>query len=249
MISSDDDAAPVSPGAPPAEDRGTRTPRGRRQEIVEALLNDIVAGQFASGERLITEDLARRFAVSHTPIREALSTLAGIGVVELRPNRGAVVRRMGPRDLIDLVHVRRALECEAIRRACGRVSSELLDHLAWQFGRLLTARDLRGQRFVDLARRLDNQLHDAIASACGNALLVTELNRLKLLFRAVRDAAWRRVGTPQHRRLLEEADEHLAIVAALQAGDRRQAHRAMSRHIRAAIRYWLPLMSSKSPSE
>jgi hypothetical protein len=46
--------------------------------------------------------------------------------------------------------------------------------------------------------------------------------------------------------LREEADEHLAIVNALRAGDRREAQRAMSRHIRAAIQYWLPLL--KSPS-
>lgn len=231
-----------------ADAASPRSPRGRRQEIVEGLLADILAGRFASGERLITEELARRFSVSHTPIREALSTLAGIGVVELRPNRGAVVRRLGPRDLIDLIHVRRVLECEAVRKACGQLPSELLEELAWQFGRLLTARDLSSRRFVDLARRLDNQLHDAIAAVCGNALLVAELNRLKLLFRAVRDAAWLREGTAMNLRLREEADEHLAIVAALQAGDRRQAQRAMSKHIRAAIRYWLPLITSPTSS-
>ena len=231
---------------PAAGARSVRSPRGRRQEIVEGLLADVLAGRFAAGERLITEELARRYAVSHTPIREALSTLAGIGVVELRPNRGAVVRRLGPRDLIDLVHVRRVLECEAVRKACGRVAPNVLDELARQFERLLTSPDLSSERFIDLARRLDNQLHDVIATACGNALLVTELSRLKLLFRAVRDAAWRRVGTTLPLRLREEADEHLAIVNALRAGDRRQAQRAMSRHIRAAIQYWLPLL--KSPS-
>ncbi len=244
-MESPDDARAVGAAA---EAASTRSPRGRRQEIVEGLLADILAGRFASGERLITEELAQRFSVSHTPIREALSTLAGIGVVELRPNRGAVVRRLGPRDLLDLVHVRRVLECEAVRKACGQLPADLLEELAWQFGRLLTARDLSSRRIVDLARRLDNQLHDAIASACGNALLVTELNRLKLLFRAVRDAAWRRVGTTLNLRLREEAEEHLAIVAALQAGDRRQAQRAMSRHIRAAIRYWLPLIRTPTPS-
>jgi DNA-binding GntR family transcriptional regulator len=153
-----------------------------------------------------------------------------------------VVRRLGPRDLIDLIHVRRVLECEAVRKACGQISAELLDELTWQFGRLLTARDLGSRRFVDLARRLDNQLHDTIAAASGNALLVAELDRLKLLFRAVRDESWRRVGTTLPLRLREEADEHLAIVNALRLGDRRAAQQAMSRHIRAAIRYWLPLL-------
>jgi DNA-binding GntR family transcriptional regulator len=243
--SGDSDDSPQAGGASGVG--AARSPKGRRQEIVEGLLADVLGGRLAPGKRLITEELARRFSVSHTPIREALSTLAGIGVVELRPNRGAVVRRLGPRDLIDLIHVRRVLECEAVRKACGQVSADRLDDLASQFGRLLTARDQSSRRFVDLARRLDNQLHDTIAAACGNALLVAELGRLKLLFRAVRDEAWRRVGTTLPLRLREEADEHLAIVNALRAGDRRAAQRAMSRHIRAAIQYWLPLLKSPSP--
>lgn len=246
MLPSGDSDASL-PAGTAAASGSARSPKGRRQEIVEGLLADVVAGRLAAGKRLITEELARRFSVSHTPIREALSTLAGIGVVELRPNRGAVVRRLGPRDLIDLIHVRRVLECEAVRKACGQVSVDQLDELASQLGRLLTARDPGSRRFVDLARRLDNQLHDTIAAACGNALLVAELGRLKLLFRAVRDEAWRRVGTTLPLRLREEAEEHLLIVNALRAGDRRAAQRAMSRHIRAAIQYWLPLLKSAGP--
>ena len=79
-----------------ADAASPRSPRGRRQEIVEGLLADILAGRFASGERLITEELAQRFSVSHTPIREALSTLAGIGVVELRPTAGLWSVASGP---------------------------------------------------------------------------------------------------------------------------------------------------------
>lgn len=220
--------------------------RSRREQIVEALLIDVVEGQFRAGEHLVTEELARRYHVSHTPIREALSTLAGIGLVDLRPNRGAVVRRLASRDLVDLIQVRRVLECEAVRRACGRASRQTLEDLARALEKLAAAGTSRGKKFVDQARLLDNQLHDLVASACGNALLVNELNRLKLLFRAVRDAAWQVAGTPLRQRLLEEAGEHLAIVKALQANDPRAARRAMSRHIRAALKYWLPIIDSKS---
>jgi DNA-binding GntR family transcriptional regulator len=194
----------------------------------------------------VTEDLAQRYGVSHTPIREALSTLAGVGLVDLRPNRGAVVRRMAPRDVVDLIQVRRVLECEAVRHACGRADSARLADLARALRQLASVGVSRGRKFVDQARLLDNRLHDLVADACGNALLVNELDRLKLLFRAVRDAAWQVVGTPLRQRLLEEAGEHLAIVVALQANDPRAARRAMSRHIRAALRYWLPIVDSQT---
>src|SRR5438874_2730177 len=105
--------------------RPAREPRfdhgRRRQAIVRAVLTDIFQARLRPGERLVTQALADRFGVSHTPVREALIELAGIGVVDLLPNRGAVVRRVTARDVRDVCQVRRALECEAARAACGRV--------------------------------------------------------------------------------------------------------------------------------
>ena len=78
------------------------------------------------GERLVIQDLATRFGVSHTPIREALVTLEGVGIIDLAPNRGAVVRRVTAVDVREVCQVRRALECEAVRRASGRISDYAL---------------------------------------------------------------------------------------------------------------------------
>src|SRR5439155_12484206 len=64
----------------------------RRQAIVQSLLSDVFQGRLRAGQHLVTQALAERFGVSHTPIREALITLAGIGIIDLLPNRGAIVR-------------------------------------------------------------------------------------------------------------------------------------------------------------
>ena len=90
-------------GAPP-EPQPLKFCRGlRRQAIVQSLLADVFHGRLRAGEHLVTQELAQRFGVSHTPIREALIALAGIGIIDLLPNRGAVVRRVtaegGPRGL------------------------------------------------------------------------------------------------------------------------------------------------------
>jgi DNA-binding GntR family transcriptional regulator len=211
----------------------------RRQAIVQSLIGDVFQGRLRAGAHLVTQELAQRFGVSHTPVREALITLAAIGLIDLLPNRGAVVRRVTANDVREVCQVRRALECEATRSACGRIDLAELHALAAQLRRLTAARSLRGGRFIEEARALDSRLHDLIAESCGNALLAKELGRLKLLFRAFRDVAWAHdAARDDYHRLAEEAHEHLAIVEALLAADTRTARRAMARHIRSGLRYW-----------
>jgi DNA-binding GntR family transcriptional regulator len=194
-------------------------------------------GRLRPGQRLVVQELAERLGVGRTPIREALITLAGIGVVEIRPNRGAVIRSVGAREVRDFYLLRRALECEAIRTACGRIAEDELRALATEFRRLIGADADDRDRLSADAHVLDNRLHDLIAENCGNALLLDELNRLKLLSRAFRDYAYEQ-GGPLGTSLLKEVEarEHLTIVEALIARDRKAAVRAMSRHIVSGIR-------------
>lgn len=214
--------------------------RGRRREaIVATLLSDVLQGRLQAGQRLRTEELARRLGVSHTPVREALIALAGIGVVDLLPNRGAVVRRVSPQDVQEVCEVRRLLECAAVRRACGRIDRRELEALVVELRELQADDGRLSEAFIERARVVDSRLHDLIAASCGNAFLAEELARLKVLFRAFRDMSWAyHRSRSDYTRLAGEAGEHLAIVEALLAGDARQAARAMSRHIRSGIRYW-----------
>lgn len=206
--------------------------------VAERLLGEILQGKLRAGQHLVIKELSERFEVSSTPVREALVQLDGIGIVDFAPNRGAVVRRVTAADVNEVCQVRRALECEATRRACGRINLAQLHELADAFRRMKTAKRKNGA-FVNKARQLDSQLHDLVAESCGNRFLAKEIGRLKLLFRAFRDAAWEwRVAHNDYYRLAEEAGEHLAIVQPLIDGDARQASRAMARHIRAGVKYW-----------
>jgi DNA-binding GntR family transcriptional regulator len=93
----------------------------KRSRIVQELLAQIVQGKIAAGTRLVTQNLEKEFQTSATPIREALAELAGIGIIELLPNRGATVREVTRRDIKEISQVRRALECEAVRLAVGKI--------------------------------------------------------------------------------------------------------------------------------
>ena len=222
----------VSPEAP-ACDHGRR-----RQTIVDSLLRDVLQGRLRAGRHLVTRELADRFGVSHTPIREPLIALSGMGVVDLLPNRGARVRKVTARDVQEICQVRRALECEAVRAACGRIDVECLRALAEDL-RALTAAGPSEGCFVEAARASDNRLHDLIAASCGNAFLAGELTRLQFLFRAFRDVAWEHVEARSDlRRIAEEACEHLAIVEALRLGHHQEAVQAMERHVDEGCRNW-----------
>jgi DNA-binding GntR family transcriptional regulator len=222
----------------------------RRQAIVQSLLAEVCQGRLRAGAHLVTRELAERFRVSHTPIREALISLAGIGIVDLLPNRGAVVRRVTSREVREVCQVRRVLECEAARSACGRIDLAALHALAAELRRLMSADAPAGARFIEQARAVDSRLHDLIAESCGNAFLAQEIGRLKSLFRAFRDVAWELdEARNDYHRLAEEAHEHLAIVEGLLKGDPKEAARAMARHIRSGLRYWSRAMPACSPAD
>ncbi len=235
---------PLTPTAALKCDHGLR-----RQTIVQSVLVDVFHGRLRAGQHLVTQELSTRFGVSHTPIREALIALAGIGIIDLLPNRGAVVRRVTVKDVREICQVRRALECEATRSACGRIDLAELDALAGAIKKLMAVKHASAARFIDQARVVDSRLHDLVAASCGNAFLAGELGRLKILFRGFRDVSYRRHEERNDlRRLSEEAGEHLAVVEALLAGNRQAATRAMSRHIKSGVKYWSRALPEAAPA-
>jgi DNA-binding GntR family transcriptional regulator len=90
--------------------------------IVGRLRDDILAGRLQPGLRLVECDLTARFAVSRGPVREALRRLAAEGLIEHWPHRGAVVRRLGQREIRELFLIR--IEMESL---AGRLAAEAND--------------------------------------------------------------------------------------------------------------------------
>jgi DNA-binding GntR family transcriptional regulator len=211
----------------------------RRRGIVQSLLMEIFQGRLRAGQHLVTQDLSERFGVSHTPIREALITLEGIGVIDLIPNRGAVIRPVTTNDVREICEVRRVLECAATRGACGWIAPSELETLRSDFAKLVKHSAGPSQGFLQEAMSLDSRLHDLIAASCRNEFLAKEIGRLKILFRAFRDVNYSGDRTRfASGRFEAEAREHLAIVRALLAGDAKVAVKAMSRHIRTSVDTW-----------
>src|SRR4051794_6684676 len=94
--------------------------RALRHEVLTRVLVAVFEGRAVPGQHLVLQRLAHQYGVSPTPVREALVELAGLSIVDLLPNRGAVVRQFGPQEVREICQLRRVLEVEAVRGACGR---------------------------------------------------------------------------------------------------------------------------------
>ncbi|MCX7425908.1 MAG: GntR family transcriptional regulator [Planctomycetia bacterium] len=195
-----------------------------RHEVVRRLLAAIFRGELTEGTRLVAQKLAARFGISATPIREALLELAAVGVVEFSHNRGAVVKAFGPRQLREIYHLRRILETEATRCACGRMDPAALENLRRETAGLLQNPEQEG--WSETVMAVDGTLHEKIADGCGNPRLRDEIRRYNTLVQTAREV----VGN-QHKVQTQAMLEHLPIVDALLAGQAELAGQHMARHV------------------
>ncbi len=210
-----------------------------KPDLVHQLLVAFFSGEWKEGDRLPEVELADRFGVSRTPIREALQELAAIGLIELRPNCGAVARACGPREVREIYEMREILESAATQRAGGRIEPYRLQILTADFERLLS----EGRRDRAWSRRewvADRQLHELIAEACGNGRLAAEITRHGQLIQIIREV----VGNVREAQVAA-VTEHLAILKALRAEKSEQAAEAMRRHIRSAASHAIDALTCR----
>lgn len=200
-----------------------------RHELAKRLLIEIFSGRLPEGTRLVAMNLASRFGVSCTPVREALFELEANEVIEVVHNRGAIVKRFGPEELRGIFLIRRIIETEATRLACPRVDKSVLESLRQRLKELSKTR--RTAQWFELELTTDRELHTMIAEQCGVARLATEFQRYNTLVEALRSV----VGN-ERVALREAVESHIEIVDAMIANNAEAAAKAMTRHIEQAAR-------------
>lgn len=214
-------------------------PHGQlRKSLVGQVLVAIMRGELPGGSWLVEQDLAARFGVSRTPIREAINQLSSFGVVRVYPNRGTQVRPFGPSELRDIYLVRQILESEATRLACGRISEHTLQRLHDETQALMDAPE-DSSRWARQQIEVDRRLHDLVANSCGSERLHTELERYWTLIDAVRESLGHRYEARE-----VALREHLEIIAALRHGRAETAATAMARHVHQTADAAVALMFS-----
>lgn len=194
------------------------------ERIRRELEADIVAGRLLPGDRLDEHSLAVRFDVSRTPIREALHQLSASGFIEVRPRRGAVVRQLGVRDLLEVLEVLAELEGLCARMAVRRMSDEDRADLARLHAVCVQAVDLDADD--DTYYEANRAFHDLIRRAAGNAVLRHATHALYL-----RATPYGRHNLRSRERRRRSMEDHERIVRAVLDGDEAAAMDAMRYHV------------------
>lgn len=189
------------------------------QRAYRAVLSKIMDGTLRAREVVQEGKLASDLGLSRTPVREAVGKLEGEGFL-VRNGRVVMVQELTLTDYLEILHMRRLLECEAAALAAeaGRIAEADLRALRQQIESL---DDAAG---AEAHWNLDTKIHNMIAGASGSRILaqtVSDLRQRTLLFGLDRLPG----------RLRNGRVEHLAIVDAILAGDRTGAAAAMRQHL------------------
>lgn len=203
-----------------------------REEIEEM----IAVGTLRPGQHLDETELAGRFGVSRTPVRETLIQLASMGLVVIRPRRGAIVAELGPQQLVEMFEVMSELEATCGRLAARRMTPEeqkalLAAHQACQ--EALDAQE------PDAYYYKNEVFHEAIYAGSHNQFLIEQTRNL---YRRLRP--YRRLQLRVRNRLANSYNEHDAVVQAIVSGDSELAASLLREHVMIQGQRFSDLMAS-----
>ena len=197
------------------------------EQVTATLESEILTGTLAAGTALTEQSLSVRLGVSRTPIRAALHTLAEEGLINLVPNRGAVVVGVTREDLIDIYKIRMRLEGLASALAAERISREDLATLRES---VELAEFYISRNDTEHLKELDTQFHAIIYRASGNRMLNKTLSELHRNI-----ISYRKMSLSVPGRLERSVGEHREILKAIEAGDAERADSLTCAHVAAAL--------------
>ncbi|HET9074017.1 MAG TPA: GntR family transcriptional regulator [Solirubrobacteraceae bacterium] len=198
-----------------------------RRQVYEVLRASIETVEFPPGLRLSENDLAERFGVSRTPVREALLGLRDDRLVEIVPQLGTFVARITHSALEDAQFIRTSLECAAVGDAAADASDDDIAAL-----RAIVARQAQTRDSADLAHFyvLDDEFHASLCTIGGRAVAWSISQRASGHLNRVR-----RLSLPVHDYIAEMVSQHTAVVDAVAAHDPVAAHARLRDHLGAVL--------------
>lgn len=187
------------------------------------IADEIVRGQLGPGAALDEMELARRFGVSRTPVREAIRQLAASGLIEVRAHRGAVVAKPDEERLVGMFEAMAELEGLCAGLAAERMTGaerRVLEAAHEEMRALIQVGD--PQRFHEV----NEAFHGAIYAGAHNTYLAELTLTTRVRVQPFRRAQFRNLG-----RLTKSHAEHDQVVTAIMRGDRARAASLMHAHI------------------
>jgi DNA-binding GntR family transcriptional regulator len=193
------------------------------ERLCAVIEEEILSFKLKPGDKLDEARLAERYGTSRTPVREALRQLSSAGLIVLRPHRGAIVAKLGVRELIELLEVTAELE-----GACGRLAAkaglksdfDAIDHALDVCRHNAVKNDIRGYQLANEA------FHDAVSRASCNNFLIKMTEGVRK-----RGATYRRLDLERPNHLKVSLEEHARIASAIRDGLPDEADRLLQLHV------------------
>jgi DNA-binding GntR family transcriptional regulator len=205
-----------------AQELSQDLPQG--QGVYQRIMDEIRAGLLMPGARLREVELADRFGISRTPVREALRLLESEGLVVHLPRQGASLRRLDHAEVVELYEMRAVLEGTAARLA----SRTATDVEISEIGALNS--DLAAAPAAEQAQALNRQFHRTLLNAARNRFLIRAMRGLQRTLLILGPTT---LASPD--RAIDAVAEHDAVLRAMQARDGAGAEAAMRLHVEAAL--------------
>lgn len=214
------------------------TRKSLHAELVERLHNLIMDGTLAPGHKVPERDLCAQFGVSRTPMREALKVLAADGLILLEPNRGAWVSRLTIEELEEVFPVMAALEALSGELACKHIKDKEIKTVRKLHETMVG--HFQNRNLGDYFRS-NQAIHEIILEGARNATLATQHRAL-----AARVKRARYLANMSEERWQRAVDEHVEILAALEARNGAQLSDILKRHMEnkfETVRAWVESQS------
>ena len=192
-------------------------------EVVSRVRDMIVEGQLSFGTRIHEGRLCEQLGISRTPLREALKVLATEGLVDLSPNRGAIVREVTPKDMRDMLRVLGQLEALAGELACVNASDKDIAYIHEMHKRMMGHYAARNRMEYF---KLNQAIHSAFVRLADNPTLLAMHENLQARIKRVRY-----VGNDRDTQWHDAVDDHEKMIAALLVRDGPALGRVLRFHL------------------
>jgi DNA-binding GntR family transcriptional regulator len=212
----------VSESLPPLGDLNRRT---AHESVTEALRLAILGGVLPTGSRLVQADLAARFGVSNTPVREAMRQLSVEGLIRFDSYRGAVVRTPTLDEVREVYEIRLLLEPVAMRKAVRKITPAELER-AWS-----VQREMAGVADVGTWVLLNRRFHGMLSTT-------TDSPRLAEIIGGLEDTATSQVALSikaDSRRMHDGNAEHEQMLRALEQRDEERLVQLVRQHLTSTV--------------
>jgi DNA-binding GntR family transcriptional regulator len=192
--------------------------------VQQKIFNEISDGDLPHGMRLEEEDLARRYGVSRTPVREALRQLSALGILDIRHRQGVVVAARGQEQFNNLLEVMADLEASSARYAAQRMTAAEREQLRELHDRMQLIADRANMPRFDKANSV---LHQLIHEGAHNEILFNCIVQMRM-----RVLPYTRLEFISEKGRMEVSHmEHNAVVHAIMRREPEMAYQAMRLHV------------------